>query len=192
MNWTWLCQWLGCKADCSHVELALGECLIREDVLIDEKRQLREKIRQLELLVPRPPPPKLDYIVEKDNAWVEAQLRGMGLNIVRLTLDTSFKITNRKNFVNKIVPYDLTDELPYIQSIFDCEDFTFLFKVRMHLDFGVNGMAVILDYVSGHAYGLALFDGSEHMILEIQNDGLWVWTKRIKEFYSLEGAIALI
>jgi len=192
MNWKWLCALLGCEGDCSELQNALLTCQQDKEMMALALAEEKEANRRLKLMIPRPPPPKLDYVAEKDNAWVEAQLRGMGLNIVRLTLDTSFKITNRKNFVNKIVPYDLTDELPYIQSIFDCEDFTFLFKVRMHLDFGVNGMAVILDYVSGHAYGLALFDGSEHMILEIQNDGLWVWTKRIKEFYSLEGAIALI
>ena len=150
-----------------------------------------ETIRQLELLVPMPPPPKIDYIVDKSDAWVEAQLRAMNLNIIRLRLDDTFKITNRKNWVN-IVAYDMTDRLPYVRSIFDCEDFTFLFKVMSHLIFGLNQMAAILDYKSGHAYGLVLFEESEHMIQEIQTDGLYLWTKRIKDFYPLEGAIALI
>ena len=188
----YLCDLLGCKADCSEYEQLYRDAA---DDLIEcshKKAELQETIRQLELLVPRPMPPKLDYIVEKSDAWVETQLRNMGLNIIRLRLDNVFKITNRKNFINKILVYDTTDQLPYIKSIFDCEDFTFLFKVMMHLNFGVNQMAVILDYISGHAYGLVLFDDSEHLILEIQTDGIYVWTKRVKDFYSLEGAIALI
>lgn len=180
----YLCEWLGCKADCSECESSLVKCQQRTG-------ELEETIRQLELLVPRPPPPKLDYIVEKNDAWVEAQLKAMNLNIIRLRLDDSFKITNRKNWVN-IVNYDTTDRLTYVRSIFDCEDFTFLFKVMTHLNFGVNQMAAILDYMSGHAYGLVLFDECEPLIQEIQTDGLYLWTKRVKDFYSLEGAIALI
>jgi len=169
-------------AECSSNLKDIGSKLIEAE----------NTIRQLELLVPRPAPPKIDHIVEKSDAWVEAQLRAMNLNIIRLRLDDTFKITNRKNWVNIVVPYDLTDKLPYIKSIFDCEDFTFLFKVNTHLDFGLNQMAVILDYKGGHAYGLVLLDESEHMIQEIQTDGLYLWTKRIKDFYPLEGAIALI
>jgi len=187
----WLCAFLNC-ADCTDEQEALLQCWRDKEKLELALEQAQEKIRQFELLVPRPPPPKLDYIVEKSDAWVEAQLNGMGLHIVRLRLDTTFKVTNRKNFVNKIVPYDLTDELPYIRSVFDCEDFTFKFKINMHLDFDVQQMAVILDYKSGHSYGLVLFDDSEHLILEVQNDGLYLWTQRPTEFYSLEGAIALI
>lgn len=174
-------------------EVELNEALTIELGKCQQKLlNAQEYIRQLELLVPKPPPPKLDYVVEKSDAWVEAQLKAMNLDIVRLRLDDTFKITNRKNWVNTVVPYDLTDELPYIKSIFDCEDSAFLFKVKTHLDFGINQMAVILDYKSGHAYGLVLFDGSEHMIQEIQSDGLYLWTKRLTDFYSLEGAIALI
>jgi len=171
---------------------SLEVCVDDRLTCLKKKYELEQENEQLKLLVPRPAPPEIDYIVEKSDAWVEAQLKAMNLNIIRLTLDTTFKITNRKNWVNTIVPYDLTDELPYIRSIFDCEDFTFLFKVKVHLDFGVNQMAAILDYKSGHAYGLVLFDESEPMIQEIQTDGLYLWTKRIKDFYPLEGAIALI
>jgi hypothetical protein len=181
INWrNYFCELLGCRADCSQEEEALLACLKQND-------EYEERIRELEKLVPREPPPKLDYIVEKNDAWVTSQL-----NIVRLRLDNTFKITNKDEFIYKVVPYDLTDQLPYIKSIFDCEDYTFLFKVNMHLDFGINQMAAVLDYKSGHSYGLVLFDNSENMILEIQNDGLYLWTERQTDFYSLEGAVALI
>lgn len=187
----WLCHILGCKVDCSDEKGELLKCQRREAELQLELTDAKNIIRQLERMVPRPPPPKLDYMIEKSDAWVNAQLTGMGLHIIRLNLDNTFKITNPKNWFN-IVAYDTTDQLPYIRSIFDCEDFTFLFKVMTHLNFGVNQMAAILDYQSGHAYGLVLFDGHEHMIQEIQSDGLYIWTKRIKDFYPLEGAIALM
>lgn len=73
-----------------------------------EYNRALETIRQLELLVPRPAPPKLDYIVERDSAWVEEQLNAMGLDIVRLPLDLKYKLTNRKNMAN-IVIWDTTD-----------------------------------------------------------------------------------
>lgn len=67
-----------------------------------------------------------------------------------------------------------------------------LFKVLTHLYFGINQVACIIDYKSGHAYDLILFTESEHMILELQSDGMYLWTKRLTDFYSLQGAFALI
>ena len=191
MNWTWLCQWLGCKADCSHVELALGECLIREDVLIDEKGQLREKIRQLELLVPEPPPPPVTWIAERDSEWVQSQLEAMKLNIWRLPLDADYRLTNRKTMID-LIAWDTTDQLKYIPEFWDCDKFAMLFKIRMSLFFGLNQVVYIIDYASGHSYNLLLFPDTEPMILEPQSDGMYLWTKRLTDFYSLEGAFAIV
>ena len=191
MSWRqWLCQYLGCESDCSHVELALGECLLREDVLIDERGKLLEKIRQLELLVPEAPP-DVTWIAERDSAWVQAQLESMKLNIMRLPLDGDYKLTNRKT-MTQLIAWDTTDQLKYIPEYWDCDKFAMLFKIRMSLFFGLNQVSYIIDYASGHAYNLILFTDTEPMVLEPQSDGMYLWTKRLTDFYSLEGAFALI
>jgi len=186
----WLCDVLGCEGDCSAEVQALGECLLREDTLIDERGRLLEKIRQLELLVPETPP-EVTWIAERDSAWVESQLESMKLNIMRLPLDGDYRLTNRKTMM-ELVSWDTTDELKYIPEFWDCDKFAMLFKIRMSLYFGLNQVAYIIDYKSGHSYDLILFPDTEPMILEPQSDAMYLWTKRLTDFYSLEGAIALI
>lgn len=150
-----------------------------------------EQIRQLQLLVRQPPPAPIDYIVEQDTAWVEAQLEALKLNIIRLPLDGKYRLTNRKNFMN-IVAWDTTDRLEYVKDFFDCDKFAMLFKVMTNLVFNITQVADIIDYKSGHSYNLVLFAESEPLVFEPQSDGWWVWTQRLANFYSLEGAYALI
>lgn len=153
--------------------------------------EAKETIRQLELLVPRPPPPVIDYVSQTDTVWVQQQLDAMKLGIIRLPLDGTYYLANQKNFLN-IVAWDWTDTLPYIRERFDCENFALLFKAHVDLHFHLNQVAVIIDYKSGHGYNLVVYpDGNKH-VLEPQSDALYVWTNRIEKFYSLQGAIALI
>lgn len=184
LGWHWKQQYeqekagrLACLQSKGEVELALADA--------------KEVIRQLKLLVPRPSPPKIDYIVERDSAWVQQRLDGMGLNIVRLPLDGRYRLTNRKNFLN-IVTWDITDRMEYVRDFFDCDKFAMLFKVMTNLIFNVTQVAYVIDYKSGHSYNLVLYPESETMVFEPQSDGMYIWTKRLTDFYSLEGAIALI
>ena len=191
-NWQdFLCNLLGCKADCSQCEDALTECLQAKGELKCELADAQETIRQLEILVPRPIPPTIDYVVERDTAWVQAQLLDMGLEIIRLPLDANYRLTNRKNFLN-VVAWDITDRMEYVRDFFDCDKFAMLFKVMVNLIFQLTQVADIIDYKSGHSYNLILYPDSEPMVFEPQSDGMYMWTKRLTDFYSLEGAIALI
>ena len=187
----YLCQLLGCKADCSLGEESLRECLTRNEQLEVTIRDLKDKIRQLELLVPRPAPPEIDYVVEKDTIWVQQQLDSLGLQIIRLPLDGNYRLTNRKNFLN-VVSWDVTDRIQYVKDFFDCDKFAMLFKVMVNLIFNLTQVADIIDYKSGHSYNLILYPDTEPMIFEPQSDGMYVWSRRLRDFYSLEGAIALI
>lgn len=181
-----------CKRFCSsECQDALTQCEKSKADLEGELATAKETIKQLELIVPYPIPPKLDYIVERDSAWVQSQLETMKLNIVRLPLDGNYRLTNRKNFAN-IVVWDTTDRLEYVRDFFDCDKFAMLFKVMTNLVFNITQVAYIIDYKSGHSYDLILYSESEPMVLEPQSDGMWVWTQRLKDFYSLDGAFALI
>lgn len=165
-----------------------------QERLADTKQALddaKEVIRQLELLVPRPVPPTIDYVVERDSAWVQKQLEAMKLEIVRLPLDAKYALTNRKNFAN-VVAWDITDRMEYVRDFFDCDKFAMLFKVMVNLIFNLTQVVYVIDYKSSHSYNLILFPNSEPMVFEPQSDGLYLWTKRLTDFYSLEGAIALI
>jgi len=180
----YLCQWLGCKADCSECELALVKCQQRTG-------ELEETIRQLELLVPRPTPPKIDYIVEKDTAWVQQVIDGLGLGIIRLPLDATYRLTDYSNFLN-IVVWDWIDSIKYQSDIFDCENFAIAFKSHVDEIFLLNQVGIVIDYESGHGYNLVIFPNGKVMILEPQSDNLYIWTQRPEKFYSLHGAIVLI
>jgi hypothetical protein len=159
--------------------------------LSKELAEAKETIRQLELLVPRPPPPVLGYVIQKDTAWVQHQLDAMKLGLIRLPLDATYYLTNQSSFLN-IVAWDWTDTLPYVKERFDCENFALLFKAHVDLHFHLNQVAVIIDYKSGHGYNLVIYPDGNKQVLEPQSDGLYVWTKRCQTFYSLQGAIALV
>ena len=192
MNWRdYLCDLLGCKADCSQCEDTLAECLKQNDELEETIWNLKDTIRQLELLVPRPAPPKVDLIAQKGTTWVQQVIDGMNLDIVRLPLDQTYYLTNQSNFLN-IVAWDWVDTLEYVKEKHDCENFAFLFKSHIDTYFQLNQVGLVIDYKSGHAYNLVIYPDGKVMVLEPQSDALTFWTKRVTDFYSLQGAIVLI
>ena len=169
----------------------LVHCNQRAGELQLELEDAKEVIRQLELLVPRPTPPKVDLIAQKDTVFIQQVLNKMNLGIVRLPLDQTYYLTNQSNFLN-IIAWDWTDRIDYLKEKFDCENFAILFKAVVDLYFNLNQVAIIIDYKSGHGYNLVIYPDGNASVLEPQSDGLYVWTKRCQTFYSLEGAIALI
>ena len=166
-------------AECSSNLKDVGSRLIKAE----------NTIRQLELLVPRPAPPEIDYVVEKDTLWVQQALDGM--DIIRMPLDVNYYLTNQKNFLN-IVAWDWVDSIKYIAEKFDCENFAFAFKSHVDMYFNLNQVAIVVDYKSGHCYNLVIFPDGKVMVLEPQSDNLYIWTKRPEKFYSLQGAIVII
>jgi len=169
----------------------LDVCSEDKKWLAQELQKQQELVIQLKLLVPRDPPPEITYVVEKDTVWVQQQLDAMGLAIVRLPLDMTYRFTNHSNMLN-IVAWDATDTIKYIRERFDCENFALLFKVLVDLHFGLNQVAVILDYISKHSYDLILYPNEKHMVCEPQSDHLSLWTERLTNFYSMRGAFAIL
>lgn len=159
--------------------------------LVKELEKAQELVMQLKLLVPREPPPEITYIVERDTIWIQQQVDSMGLAMLRHPLDVTYRMTNHSNMLN-VVAWDNTDAIQYIREQFDCENFALLFKARVDLFFHLGQVAVILDYISKHGYNLIFYPNENHMVCEPQSDGLYIWTKRVKDFYSMRGAICLI
>jgi len=146
-----------------------------------------ETIRQLELLVPHPTPPKIDYVVEKDSLWVQQRLESLGLDIIRLPLDAKYRFPGTKKEAMKIIAWDWTDQLEYIRDHFDCPDFAMHFMVMTNLYFRIQ-VAWVIDYQSAHSYNLVIIPDDNVFVLEPQSDALYLWTKRPEQFYHLEGA----
>lgn len=159
--------------------------------LTQQLTRAQELIVQLKLLISRETPPEISYIVEKDTAWVQGQIDSMGLVMLRHPLDVAYRLTNHSNMLN-IVAWDTTDKIAYVREQFDCENFAILFKAMVDLYFRVNQVAVIFDYISKHSYNLILFDNGKHMVCEPQSDGLYLWTQRITQFYSMNGAVCVL
>ncbi len=156
-----------------------------------ELAEAKEKIRQLELITPRPAPPKLTYIVERDSAWIQQAIDDMGLGIKRLQLDGKYRLTSQDNWLN-ILAWDFTDLIPRLKEIFDCENFSILLKAFSDLYFHVNQLGIVLDYKSAHSYNLAVWPDGNKGVVEAMSDGIYVWTRRPEQFYPLEGAYVLI
>lgn len=150
-----------------------------------------ELIMQLKLLVPREPPPEITYVVERNTVWIQQQIDSMGLAILRHPLDMIYRLTNHSNMLN-IVAYSLVDKLNYIREKWDCENFTILFKIETDLLYGLNQVAIILDYITKHSYNLIFYPNEKHQVAEPQSDGLYLWTERLEKFYSMKGSVCLI
>ena len=95
-----------------------------------------------------------------------------------LQLDGIYYITSMDTF-KKIIQWDWTDTRKYISETFDCDKFAMYFKSRMAIDFGINGVGVVLDYSSGHAYNVVIVkEGNDINIYkyEPQNDNIMPYT----------------
>lgn len=145
-----------------------------------------------------PPPPLIDFVVEKDASWVEKQLEPLG--VIWLQLDTHYFMTNQTNFLN-LIAWDWTNTYPHIRNRLDCDKRSSMFTKRIHSlafrsnineRFMLNQVGEVIDYGSGHAYNLVIFPDGNIMLLEAISDNLFCWTKRIKMFYPLSGAYLLL
>lgn len=169
----------------------LGLCSDEKLWLAGELCKAQELIMQLKLLVPREPPPEITYVTERNTVWIQEQITSMGLLILRHPLDIAYRLTDQSNMLN-IVAWDTTDQIEYVRERFDCENFIILFKALVDLYFRLNQVAIIMDYVSRHSYGLIFYPDGNHQVCEPQSDGLYLWTERLEKFYSMKGAIAII
>lgn len=191
MNWRqYLCEWLGC-GDCSQEEEALRACLAQNDQMEETIWNLKDKIRQLELLVPGPPPPQLGTIYERDTVWVQNTLASLGLAIIRLPLDARYFLCSQSDFLN-IVAWDWVDSIKYVPERFDCDKFAVAFKAHVNMYFHINNVGLVIDYRGGHAYNLVIFPDGKIMLVEPQNDNVFCWTKRPEKLYPLQGATVLL
>lgn len=128
----------------------------------------------------------------KSSEWVEsvlATIPGYGVGIKsRLVLDNQYWVCSRKIF-RQIVDLDWTDRLPYLTNRFDCENFAFTFMSSVNLIFGMNNVGVVVDWSSGHAYNIVLFDDGTWSLFEPQTD---VYSKIGDPLHKLESGMIIL
>ena len=186
-NWRdFLCGLLSCSTDC---EEKLRDCLWVKREYQRQLEEAKEKIRHLELLVPRPPSPELRNTIEKDTVWVQSILMGLGAEIIRLPLGPEFRLVDKDTFID-FIAWDWVDSFEY-HKFYRCGNFTVSFKASAD-QWGVNQVGIVLDYQSSHAYNIVVFPNGKVMLLEPQSDNLFYWQEHAPQFYPLEGAVVVI
>ena len=153
--------------------------------------KLEKQNEQLKLLVPRPTPPEIDYVVEKDTLWVQSVLMGLSANLLRLPLDGKYRLTDKDNFLD-IIAWDWIDSRKYVSEVFDCENFAIAFKSHVDEFFGLNQVGIVIDYKAGHSYNLVVFPDGKVMLIEPQADQLFYWVGEEAQMYIFKESIVII
>lgn len=182
----YICQILNCNENCSQ---ALENCNLAKAALQNDLYCAELRIKHLENLLNHPAPPKLDYLVEKDTAWIQAVIAKYEPSIIRLPLGPEVALTDKTNFM-EFVAWDWVDKFDY-HKFYRCGNFAISFKA--HADqFGINQVGIVIDYQAGHAYNLVIFPDKKVMLLEPQSDNIWYAEDKDLPFYVLKGAFVII
>lgn len=179
----------GCKQKLERCSANYAQCQKRAADLNAELAKADEKIKQLELLVPRPAPPELANVVERDSIWVDGVLAKMNATVVRLPLGREFQLTDKDTFID-FIAWDWVDSFEY-HKFYRCGNFTISLKASAD-QWGVNQVGIVLDYQSSHAYNIVIFPNGKVMLLEPQTDNLFFHEEHAPQFYNLEGAVVII
>jgi len=121
--------------------------------------------------------------------WSSCPTRGNG--VYRMGFDAKFKLCSEAD-MDRIIDWDFTNKKEYARNIWDCEDFSMLFKVYVALKFGVNQAGLVIDYSSRHSYILLTFPNKKLKIFEPQDDRRFGIDERNENYYALKNAYVLI
>jgi len=123
--------------------------------------------------------------------WVNEKVSKLPERKYWLYLDGYFYTCALEDF-RKIIEWDWTNYKKYLSEVFDCDDFGMYFKVRVALNFGINAVAYVIDYSSGHAYNVVFPLDSEPHIFEPQTDWLIKVGERNTKYYGMSSYFILI
>jgi len=107
-------------------------------------------------------------------------------------LDGTYYTVSLEDF-RRIISWDRVNWHRYTLDRFDCDKYALYFKSSVAYYFGLNAVAVVLDYSSAHAYNLIFpFDVGEPLILEPQTDEVFRVSERDVSLYALRDYYVLI
>ena len=149
--------------------------------LIRRARRILSELRRIYV------PDFAPEVVEVDVDWVARRLERLpNWEWWRwLPLDGRYYTTTLE-WWRRIIEWDSTNRKRYVVDRFDCDKYAIHFKANVAWYFGINAVAVVLDYDAKHAYNLVLPAGArEPLILEPQTDELFPIGSRDTRFYRL-------
>lgn len=123
--------------------------------------------------------------------WMKSKIDALPERKYWVPLDGYFYTTTLEDF-KKVIQWDWTNTKRYISETFDCDDFAGYFKFRISLAFGINAVAYILDYSSGHSYNIIFPVDSDPLIYEPQTDWLIKISERDTKYYGLSSYFIII
>ena len=109
-----------------------------------------------------------------------------------LPLDMLYYTTTLEDF-KKIIEWDRTNRKLYMIDRFDCDKYAMYFKANVAWYFGINAVAVVLDYSSQHAYCLVFpYDVDRPLGYEPQTDEIFEIELRDCTYYRLSDYLIIL
>ena len=155
----------------------------------DDNTDLRDSLSKYE------PCFDLEPLTQADGAWmtkVLSTIPGYGTKVKRIALDNKYRLCNQDDMI-KIIEWDFIDQKGYIAEFWDCDKFALAFKSRCAMVFGVNQVALVVDWSSAHAYNLIVLPDEGILLYEPQTDLYWnINDHDYQGMYALQNAVILI
>jgi hypothetical protein len=121
-----------------------------------------------------------------------AQVEAMLLPVVRSLsyhrLDNIYWVCPKADML-KLIENDWLNKRQYLADAFDCDDYAFAFKATISQWYGLNGVGIVVDYSSAHAYNLVLFSDDPPQFYEPQSDA---WVTLGAENYKGDDGLVLL
>lgn len=157
---SWLKDWFTCPK-------RLNECQGKVEELQEENEKLQKELNRWQ------PSFKVKAKATKDRQFIKDALKPLtDRGMVWLPLDGKYYIGSLAD-TKKIVNWDTVNTKKYRKTRFDCENFAFWIKARFDFAFGLNYMALVIDYSGKHSYNLFTASNGKVYLLEPQNDKIW-------------------
>lgn len=99
------------------------------------------------------------------------------------------------NSLKKALQNSVVDELSYVKSRTDCENFSLYLHSILAFEYGITGCGVVLSFESEHAFNIVLTHKNGNIKvhkIEPQDDRLWQPESPEREGYIVKDQIILI
>jgi len=114
---------------------------------------------------------------------------------LKLCFDAKYRIPHIDE-LRQILRSDWLDKKQYVAEYFDCDDYAFALKSHFAEQHQINGIGVVIDPISRHAYNIALVHEDTTVIrcyiIEPQTDEVFPINKRPLRRYFLWLSMILV
>lgn len=109
----------------------------------------------------------------RNESYIRASLKAaigpFGSGVSRTPLDANYWLPTREEFQQFATRNDV-DDREYVVGKHDCENFALSLMAHAQTQLGYNGVGLVLDWSSQHAYNIVVYDDGGVMLFEPQSD----------------------